>query len=157
MRAYADTSFVVALLAPHAGTGEAVDAYRRLRKPALFFTRFHEAEVMNALRLRAFMEGREGGVAQRATARRERGVAMARLKHYHALGVLRRTDVEWEAVLDRVLELSETHTERVGSRTLDLIHVAAALLLGSEVFLTGDARQARVAEGEGMKVVAVKL
>lgn len=32
MRANADTSFVVALLAPASGTGEAVDAYRRLGK-----------------------------------------------------------------------------------------------------------------------------
>ncbi len=59
-------------------------------------------------------------------------------------------------VLDRVLELSESHTERVGCRTLDIIHVAAALLLRSEVFLTGDFRQARVAEAEGLDVVMIK-
>ena len=156
MRAYADTSFVVALLAPGSGTGEAVDAYRRRRKPPLFFTRFHEAEVMNALRLRSFIEGREGKAAQHAAARRERSAALARLKHYHTLGVLRRATVEWDAVLDRVMELSEAHTERVGCRTLDVIHVATALLLESEVFLTGDARQARVAKAEGMDVELVK-
>ena len=155
MRAYADTSFVVALLGPGAGTGEAVDAYRRLRKPPLLFTRFHEAEVMNALRLRVFIEGREGGAGRRAVVRREQAAALSRLKHYHTLGVLRRAAVEWDAVLDRVMELSEAHTERVGCRTLDVIHVAAALLLESEVFLTGDARQARVAEAEGLKVVKV--
>jgi predicted nucleic acid-binding protein len=156
MRAYADTSFVVALLAPASGTGEAVDAYRRLRKPPLFFTRFHEAEVMNALRLRVFIEGREGKPEQRAAARRERTAALSRLKHYHTLGVLRRAAVEWDAVLDRAIELSEAHTERLGSRTLDVIHVAASLLLESEVFFTGDARQARMAEREGLKVVRVK-
>ena len=111
---------------------------------------------MNALRLRAFSEGREGTAAQRAAVRREMSVALSRLGHYHTLGVLRRVSVEWDAVLDRMLELSEAHTERVGCRTLDIIHVAAALLLGSEVFLTGDARQARVAEAEGCEVVAVK-
>jgi len=157
MRAYADTSFVVAPLAPASGTGEAVDAYRRLRKPPLFFTRFHEAEVMNALRLRTFIEGRERKPAQRATVRREQSAALSRLKHYHTVGVLRRAAVEWDAVLERVMELSEVHTERVGCRTLDVIHVATALLMESEVFLTGDARQARVAEAEGLKVVKVKL
>jgi predicted nucleic acid-binding protein len=156
MRAYADTSFVVALLAPASGTGEAVDAYRGLGKPPLFFTRFHEAEVMNALRLRAFTEGREGKAAHRAAVRRERTSALSRLKHYHTLGVLRRATVEWDAVLERVMELSEAHTERVGCRTLDVIHVATALLLESEVFLTGDARQARVAKAEGMDVEIVK-
>jgi predicted nucleic acid-binding protein len=156
MRAYADTSFVVALLGPGAGTGQAVDAYRRLRKPPLFFTRFHEGEVMNALRLRAFLEGREGTAAQHSAVRREISVALSRLGRYHTLGLLRRVSVEWDAVLDRMLELSETHTERVGCRTLDIIHVAAALLLGSEVFLTGDGRQARVAEAEGFEVVSVK-
>lgn len=155
MRAYADTSFVVALLVPAAGTGEAVDAYRRLRKPPLFFTRFHEAEVMNALRLRVFLEGQGGKPLQRAAARRERSAALSRMKHYHTLGVLRRAAVEWEAVLDRVIELSEKHTERLGTRTLDVIHVAAALLLESEVFLTGDARQARLAKGEGLEVTRV--
>ena len=155
MRAYADTSFVVPLLGPGAGTGEAVDAYRRLRKPPLFFTRFHEAEVMNALRLRVFIEGREGKAAQRVVVRREQAAALARLKHYHTLGVLRRAAVEWDEVLDRVIELSEAHTERAGCRTLDVIHVVTALLLESEVFLTGDARQARVAEAEGLKVVKV--
>ena len=155
MRAYADTSFVVALLAPAAGTGEAVDAYRGLRKPPRFFTRFHEAEVMNALRLRVFIEEREGKPAQRAAARRERSAALSRMKHYHTLGVLRRAAVEWDAVLDRVIELSEKHTERLGTRTLDVIHVAAALLLESEVFLTGDTRQARLAKGEGLEVMRV--
>jgi predicted nucleic acid-binding protein len=38
------------------------------------------------------------------------------------------------------------------SRSLDLMHVAAAILLGAETFLSFDGRQKQVAEAEGLLV-----
>jgi hypothetical protein len=51
MRAYADTSFVVALLGPGGGTGEAVDA-RRIRLCFLVITGFLAGGVAGTVAFR---------------------------------------------------------------------------------------------------------
>ena len=38
------------------------------------------------------------------------------------------------------------------ARAIDLLHIACALLLGSEIFLTSDQRQAGLAKPEGLQV-----
>jgi hypothetical protein len=43
--------------------------------------------------------------------------------------------------------LSALHSETLGTRTLDTLHVAAVLALGLAELLTFDARQAALAEG----------
>jgi predicted nucleic acid-binding protein len=43
----------------------------------------------------------------------------------------------------------------MGTRAIDLLHVACALTLESELFLTTDARQARLAKAEKLKVVSL--
>ncbi len=43
------------------------------------------------------------------------------------------------------------HGPRLGVRTLDSLHVAAALQLKAEQFWTFDARQAKLAQAEGLK------
>jgi len=48
--------------------------------------------------------------------------------------------------------LSRRHTAKVGTRSLDIIHVASALLLRPEVFYSFDERQRRLAETEGLTV-----
>jgi predicted nucleic acid-binding protein len=60
-----------------------------------------------------------------------------------------------EAAITRAANLSTAHTERLGARAIDLLHVAGALALESELFLTTDKRQARLANAEGLKVVSV--
>ena len=49
-------------------------------------------------------------------------------------------------------ELSDRYTPTVGTRSLDLLHVVAALLLGAETFFSFDERQRQAAAREGMKV-----
>jgi predicted nucleic acid-binding protein len=48
--------------------------------------------------------------------------------------------------------LSELHTEIIGTRTLDILHVAQATVLGIKEFLTFDLRQAALAKAAGLKV-----
>ncbi len=43
-----------------------------------------------------------------------------------------------------------------GSRVIDTLHVAAALLLECELFLTSDQRQAQLAKAAGLQVVAIE-
>jgi len=66
-----------------------------------------------------------------------------------------RTTCQRCAGLESAANLSTVHTERLGARAIDLLHVAGALTLDSELFLTTDGRQAQLAKAEGLKVVSV--
>jgi len=55
-------------------------------------------------------------------------------------------------VLRRADDLSKRHTITDGHRSLDILHVATALQLEAEVFLTFDERQRKLAHAEGLKV-----
>ena len=48
--------------------------------------------------------------------------------------------------------MSEQYTLQKGYRTLDLLHVATALTLNAEKFLTFDQAQAQLAQAEGLQV-----
>ena len=48
--------------------------------------------------------------------------------------------------------LSTSYSERLGTRSLDILHVAAALVLGVKEFHTFDTRQAKLAKTAGLKV-----
>ena len=48
--------------------------------------------------------------------------------------------------------LSDRYTPTLATRSLDLLHVAAAALLGAKVFYSFDERQRKAAAGEGLKV-----
>ncbi len=49
-------------------------------------------------------------------------------------------------------QLSDRHTPSLGTRSLDLLHVAAALVLEAKIFFSFDDRQRKAAAGEGLKV-----
>ncbi len=53
---------------------------------------------------------------------------------------------------ERASALAREHTPRLGTRALDVLHVAAADLLGASVFYTFDLRQARLARAAGLSV-----
>lgn len=62
-------------------------------------------------------------------------------------------DVPWRKALDRAAELSRTHTPKLGTRTLDVLHVASALTIGSKTFVTYDDRQAALARAVGLRLL----
>ena len=51
--------------------------------------------------------------------------------------------------------LSVLHSEKLGTRSLDILHVAAALVLGMPGFLSFDRRQSRLAKAVGLHVPAL--
>ena len=55
-------------------------------------------------------------------------------------------------VLDEATRLSCTHTLTGGHRGFDVLHVAAALVLRADEFLTFDSNQKKLAEAEGLVV-----
>lgn len=152
MRAYADTSFLVKLLVEEQGTSEAIAEYRRLGRPAVFFLPLHELEVTNAIRQRAFTQRRSAPSRERVSIAREREAALGLLEKYLARGAFIPGSIDMDEGLALARTLSEKHTERLGCRGFDLLHVALALELECEAFLTSDRVQAELARSEGLLV-----
>jgi predicted nucleic acid-binding protein len=63
-------------------------------------------------------------------------------------------DLLWRAVLNRAADLSRKHTPKLGTRSLDVLHVASAFELGLRRFVTFDERQRQLALAAGLKAVA---
>ena len=66
---------------------------------------------------------------------------------------LRLLDLHWRSALDQAAELSRRHSPAVGTRSLDVLHVASALELKARHFVTYDTRQAKLATLCGLKVI----
>ena len=155
MRAYADSSFILRLVTGEADSPQAVAEYRRLDSPKLFYLPLHELEVRNAILQRAFHQRRTVASSQRQHVARERDAALARLDHLIARRALLDVTLDTDAAISRAATLSKAHTERLGARAIDLLHVASALTLGCELFLTTDALQAQLAKAAGLKVASL--
>jgi predicted nucleic acid-binding protein len=141
--AYADTGFLCSLYAPDAHSGRAIGRMRRQALP-LPFTWLHQLELRNAFRLRVFR--REITVEQRD------GSLNALLADL-AGGVLAMVSPSLVELMTEAERLSALHSEKLGTRSLDVLHVAAALVLGHQTFLTFDRRQAALARAVRMTVV----
>ena len=155
MRAYADSSFILRLVTGEADSPQAIAAYRRLDSPRLFYQPLHALEVRNAILQRAFHQRRSIASRRRRHVARERDAALARLEHLVARRALLDVALDMDAAITRAANLATAHTERLGARAIDLLHVAGALTLESELFFTTDSRQAQIAKAEGLKVVSV--
>lgn len=152
MRAYADTSFLVKLLTPEPGTATAIAEYRRLRRPAVPFLPLHHLEVANAIRQKAYHQRRTMAAPERSSIQRARDTAFAVLQKYIARRTFIEVSHDLAAVIERAQRLSEKYTERLGCRGFDLLHVALALELECEIFLTCDRTQGDLAHAEGLEV-----
>lgn len=155
MRAYADSSFILRLITAEADSEAAIGEYRRIGLPPLFFLPLHALEVRNAILQRAFHERRSLPSRARQHIARERDAAFDRLERFVSRRSFLDVALDLDAVIGRATDLAVAHTERLGARAIDLLHVASALELESEVFLTTDDRQAQLAKAEGLRVVTV--
>ena len=61
--------------------------------------------------------------------------------------------VDHTTVLARAIALTQKHTPTLGTRSLDLVHIATALELGVTEFLSLDTRQRQAASAEGLAVL----
>jgi predicted nucleic acid-binding protein len=102
-----------------------------------------EAEFANAVESRVFFKH---WTAREASAVRDRF-----LEHLRA-GFLQAADLP-PNLFQLVRALARRHTSKLGTRTLDIVHVASALLLKPEVFYTFDRRQSKLARAEGLRVL----
>jgi predicted nucleic acid-binding protein len=136
---YADTSFFVSLYLPDRHTSE---VERRLKsRPPLWMTPLHVAEWTHAV---------EQHVFRRAISRKEADRLLLQF-HEHRVQNLWRVSPVPDQAFEVCAELAHRHAARLGVRTLDTMHVAAALELKAEHFWTFDTRQAKLAAAAGLK------
>lgn len=140
---YADSSFLVSTYLPDNHSESADRILTKLSQP-LVLTSLQRHEVRNAIRLSVF---------RKEISRTECAVLLAQLDRDVRDGILLQTPVDWRNAYREVERLGAIHTEKLGLRSADLLHVALAVLVAAERFLTFDARQRKVAVAEGLRVV----
>ena len=142
MKIYADTSVFFSLYVTDANSSKA-DAWRHANAVPLDFTGFHRLELRNALSLAIFQ--------QRLTSA-ESLAAWQEIQQDLASGSLVANPDLWGKLVQEAEGLAERHTPTIGTRSLDVLHVAAALVLGATDFCTLDTRQGKLAQLAGLNV-----
>jgi predicted nucleic acid-binding protein len=141
LKVYADTSFLVSLYSLDANS---VIAVRTMEASPgdRFLTTLVELEVVNALELRIF--------------RKELSPAQARSSLDEFENHLREGVFQMRGFVDtffeRARQLSRQTTAKLGTRTADLLHVAAALELGADYFYSFDQKQRKLAQSVRLKL-----
>jgi len=142
MSAYADTGFVVTLYREESTSVSAASLMRRQTSPVRL-SHLGELEFRNALHLAVF----RGEITSKAAA--------LKMRLFHAdvaTGIFAIMPVPSASLFPKAAELADRHSARLGTRSLDLMHVAAALLLGATIFFSFDERQRKAAKAEGLRI-----
>jgi predicted nucleic acid-binding protein len=128
----------------HDDRSRAFCAWRTRTQGSLPITLHGHAELVNSIMLAVFRRDISQEVGQDA---------LADIEHDLATGTLRLSNMLWRKTLQRAIDLSRAHTPKLGTRTLDVLHVASALVLGCKSFVTYDERQAALAKAVGLRVI----
>jgi predicted nucleic acid-binding protein len=131
MKAYADT------------LTEKAETIMQRRSEPIAYTWLHQLELRNAFRLRVFRK--EISITQR-------NASLNLLLADLADGVLQHTSASLPETMIEAESLSTSYSEKLGTCSMDIFHVAAAMVLGISEFLSFDKRQIALAKAAGLKV-----
>ena len=140
---YADPSALLKLYL-NEPESRAMTAWRAKQSGPLAVTHHGRVELVNGLALAAHHRLIPESIFM---------AALAALDDDFETGRYRQTDLLWRSALKRAGELSRQHTRALGTRSLDVLHVASALELGLRRFISFDERQQKLARAVGLKVV----
>ena len=116
------------------------------RREAVVINDLHEIEMRNALRLKRFREEIDDG---------QLAASMTMVASDLSARRLIRTGVDWQSVFAEAERLSATTTTGTGVRTIDLLHVAAALDRGATGLVSLDHRQRAAARLAGLGLIEI--
>jgi predicted nucleic acid-binding protein len=140
---YADTGFLVSLYLQEVTSAEAVSVTTSLSEP-IEIVSVTELEFENAIHRAEFN--------QRITSAEGKAI-QAQFESDMAAGVYHKQRLDMDALFIEASVLAAKHTPQFGTRTLDLLHVAAANMLQCTRFLSFDRRQRQSASALGMEVL----
>ena len=143
MKAYADSSFIVALYVQQQSSPKAI-AFMERYGQALPFTPWHRLEVRNALRLTVCQPVMDSLPAKTQFQQIDADLKVEALLVHQAM--------DWTNVLRAAEKLGANHNETIGCRRADLFYIAAAVQLGGEQFLTFDIKQTALPKAGGLAV-----
>lgn len=138
---YLDASFLVSLYSADANSAAAVHAMQVTGLTYLVST-LGELEVVNAMGLRAFRKEITPAQMQ---------VSLNAFEHDAQSGIFQLRTLS-ETIFERALKLSRQTTGKLGTRTADVLHVAAALELGATHLYSFDQRQRNLARVAKLKL-----
>jgi len=141
LKVYADPSFIVSLYSPDAKSAAAARTMQA-SSAERFLTTLGELEIVNAIGLRVFRKEISAVQAQSSLREFERDL---RDRVFQLTGLA-------DSFLERARQLSRQTTSKLGTRTVDLLHVAAALELGADCLYTFDQHQRKLARTLHLKL-----
>ncbi len=139
---YVDTSVIVKLYIKEEYSRDA-SVWLKKNNEAIPLTSFHELELINTIQLKQFRS---------EITLDEARLIMSRFEEHEISGIYYRPQLNWSAIFIHAIDLSKKHSSSIGSRSLDILHVASALSISADRFLTVDDRQTRLAALAGMKI-----
>ena len=139
---YVDTSVIVKLYIKEEYSQESSN-WLKENNEAIPLTSFHELELINAIHLKQF---------RAEITSDETRLILSRFEEHEKSGIYYRPQLDWSAIFINAIDLSKKHSASIGSRSLDILHVASALSINADRFLTLDDRQTRLAALTGLKM-----
>lgn len=143
MKGYADTGFLGSLFMEETTSEAAEKALARPGEP-LPLIPLTMLEMRNTLNL---------GIVRGCLNEAERDAMWTTFEEQIAAGSFVETPIPGVELHAKARELSDRYPPTLATRSLDLLHVAAAVLLGAKVFYSFDERQRKAAAGEGLKIL----
>jgi predicted nucleic acid-binding protein len=143
---YSDTSFLVSLYL-NDQNGETAIRFVEKRGGPILYTPLVRIEMANALRLWQF---------RKILTESQIRAVFLNISDDLANGFLQETPVVWSDLLPLAERLSVQFTPKTGSRTLDILHVAAAIVLDVNDFLSFNKKQRLLAKKADLSVFPKK-
>lgn len=139
---YVDTSVIVKLYIKEEYSRDVSD-WLKENNEAIPLTSFHELELINAIHLKLFRTE----ITQDVT-----NLIISRFEEHEKNGIYYRPQLDWATIFSHAIDLSQKHSAIIGSRSLDILHVASALSIDADRFLSVDDRQTKLAALAGLKI-----
>ena len=140
---YADSGFVVSLYLTTEGISAQARKEVKLASKPILLSPLSLLEIRNALNF---------GINRGEITSDQRDAVLTEIDAQIEKGFFRLVDASQSSIYAKAQELSNKHTPRTATRSLDLMHLAAALLSEAQAFLTFDKRQTKAAAAEGLVV-----
>ncbi len=142
MNFYCDSSLLFKLYVAEQDSEMAVNLVMS-KLPPIPISSLHEIEIRNSIRQRCF---------GKMITSKQAAEALNKLTEDLERGFFERISTDWSSTYRRAEDLSQHYGETMACRSLDILHVATALIWEVREFLTFDLRQYALARKAGLLV-----